>query len=153
MRNIKTMRENRRAARCWDAVARRRDGAREVRGVGLCHIDSNTTRERPFLCAIEPRYTPTVTSPRTARVSSWAKRRDWDSRWHAHTGTTVVSSSSSPSSPFFLFRFFLNPGKDKISSSGVGTGGRPGERTRPRPTPAAYREGPRPRCSPCPFGS
>ena len=77
-----------------------------------------------------------VTSRSPAPKSADSERRDAGG-WHVHTGTTVVSSSSSPSSPFLRLRFFLNPGKDKISSAGVGTGVRPGER--PRPGPAAYR--------------
>lgn len=49
---------------------------------------------------------------------------------HVHTGTTVVSSASSSPSPFLRFRRFLNPGKDKISSFGVG---RAPAALRPRP--------------------
>ena len=58
---------------------------------------------------------------------------------HAQTGTTVVSSASSPDSPFLRFRRFLNPGKERISSAGVGGGARddcPGAR------PAACRLAP-----------
>lgn len=58
---------------------------------------------------------------------------------YAQTGTTVVSSASSPDSPFLRFRRFLNPGKERISSAGVGGGARddcPGAR------PAACRLAP-----------
>jgi hypothetical protein len=41
---------------------------------------------------------------------------------HSHTGTTVVSSTPSSPSPFLRFLRFLKPGKDRISSAGVGSG-------------------------------
>ena len=65
---------------------------------------------------------------------------------HVHTGTTVVSSASSSPSPFLRFRRFLNPGKDKISSFGVG---RAPAALRPRPEAEAASGAVRPRSGPC----